>query len=110
MEEQANFSYIQQLSGGDKDFEIELLKVIKRELPGEIEVFRKNTQNRAYKNASDSVHKLKHKISILGFEKAYHLAELYEAELREGQNNKQPEFEEILEKMLRFIKSQKSLQ
>lgn len=109
MKEQPNFSYIHQLSGGDKAFEIKLLEVVKRELPEEIEIFRKNIQNENYKNASENVHKLKHKISILGFEKSYHFAELYETELREGENNKQDKFEEILQSMLAFIKSQNSL-
>lgn len=105
MKEQPNFSYIHQLSGGDQDFEIKLLEVVKRELPLEIEIFRKNIENENYKNASGNVHKLKHKISILGLEKSYCLAELYEDELREGENNKQAEFEEILQKMLDFIRS-----
>ena len=105
MKEQPNFSYIHQLSGGDQNFEIKLLEVVKRELPEEIEIYRRNIQKENYIKASENVHKLKHKISILGLEKSYRLAELYEDELREGRNERQAKFEVILQKMLAFIKS-----
>lgn len=105
MKEQPNFSYIHQLSGGDQNFEIKLLEVVKRELPEDIEIYRRNIQKENYIKASENVHKLKHKISILGLEKSYRLAELYEDELREGRNERQAKFEVILRKMLAFIKS-----
>ena len=105
MKESPNLSYIHQLSGGDKDFEKKLLAVVNRELPEEIEAYKYSIQTKSYKNAASDVHKLKHKISILGLEKSYRFAELYEDELREGINHRQAEFEEILQGMLTFIKS-----
>ncbi|MDT0643819.1 Hpt domain-containing protein [Zunongwangia sp. F363] len=103
MKEAPNLSYIHQLSDGNKDFEEKLLNVVRRELPEEIEVFKQNIRNKNYKEASANVHKLKHKISILGLEKTYHLAEDYESELREGENKRQAEFEEKLQMMLAFV-------
>ncbi|WP_026933735.1 histidine kinase [Christiangramia echinicola] len=105
MKEQPNLSYIHQLSGGDKDFENKLLAVVNRELPEEAEIFLSNLKSGDFKEAASNVHKLKHKISILGLEESYCFAELYEDELREGINNRQAEFEEILQGMLIFIKS-----
>ncbi len=105
MKEQPNLSYIHQLSGGDKDFENKLLAVVNRELPEEAEIFLRNLKSGDFKEAASNVHKLKHKISILGLEKSYYVAERYEDELREGKNDLQAEFEEILQRMLNFIRS-----
>ena len=105
MKEQPNLSYVHQLSGGDKDFENKLMAVVIRELPEEMAIYMSSVQTKNYKEAASNVHKLKHKISILGLEKSYHFAEVYEDELREGINNRQAEFIEILEGMLTFIKS-----
>ncbi len=103
MKEQPNLSYVHQLSGGDKEFEAKLLNVVKRELPQEIATYKDNILQHNLKEASSSVHKLKHKISILGLEESYNLAELYEDDLREGVNSRQKEFEDILQRMLTFI-------
>lgn len=103
MKEQPNLSYIHQLSGGDKAFEDKLLNVVKRELPEEVETYRHSISHGNFKEAAANVHKLKHKISILGLEESYRFAEVYEEELRESENNRQEGFEEILQNMLSFI-------
>ena len=105
MKEQPNLSYIHQLSGGDPAFEEKLLDVVKRELPMEIDELKNNLQVDNFSEAAANVHKLKHKISILGLEKSYYIAERYEDELREGNNEMQAEFEDILQRMLVFIRS-----
>jgi hypothetical protein len=46
---------------------------------------------------AQSVHKLKHKISILGLEKSY-LAEEYESNLKNNSTNLHSDFESILKK------------
>ncbi len=103
MTEKPNLSYIRQLSGGSAEFQERLLNVARRELPEEIEVFKQSIQDSNYTEASSNVHKLKHKISILGLEETYYFAEEYEDELREGKNKRQAEFEEILQVMLDFV-------
>ncbi|APG60638.1 Hpt domain-containing protein [Christiangramia salexigens] len=103
MTEQPNLSYIHQLSGGDKNFEEKLLIVLKHELPEEITQYRKNLKKKEFDAASSNIHKIKHKISILGLEKSYKVAEAYEDELREGNDDRAREFEEILRTMLAFI-------
>ena len=105
MTEQPNLSYIQQLSGGDQAFEKKLLDVVKQELPIEISQFKHNLESSNFAEAAANVHKLKHKIIILGLVNAYRTAELYEEQLREGNNEMQTEFEEILERMLMFLQS-----
>lgn len=103
MIEQPNLSYVHQLSGGNLEFEEKLLQVVRRELPLEIKTFKENIAENNFLSASAVVHKIKHKIGILGLEHSYELAENYENELRENQNTKQEEFEEILNLMLSFI-------
>ncbi|TRO63342.1 Hpt domain-containing protein [Christiangramia sabulilitoris] len=104
MDEQPNLSYIHQLSGGDKAFEARLMEVVKRELPEESQTWRDNISSGNLDDAASSVHKLKHKISILGLEESYRFAETYEDELREGFNIRQEEFEKLLQLMLSFVK------
>lgn len=104
MKEQPNLSYVHQLSGGDKQFEDKLLNVVRTELPQEVKKYLKSIQLGNFEEAAHGVHKLKHKISILGLEESYRFAEIYEEELRDGANIRQGEFETILQTMLAFIK------
>jgi hypothetical protein len=52
---------------------------------------------------AQSVHKLKHKISILGLEKSCYLAEEYESNLKNNSTNLHSDFESILKNMQDFI-------
>lgn len=103
MKEQPNMLYIHQLSGGDQDFEKRMLEVVKKELPQDIKYFQKMIAEENFKEASVIVHKIKHKISILGLTDSYYFAEKYEEELRLGVNSGQKSFQEILEAMMNFI-------
>lgn len=105
MEEKPNYSYISQLSGGDKDFEEQLLDVVRLELPQEIENYKNHLEIDNFMRAGDDVHKIKHKISILGLEKSYLVAIDHEDNLREGvlDDDLYKRFEEILNAMTKFI-------
>ena len=76
--EQPNLSYINNLSGGDKAFEAKLIGIIKEEYPVEKAIYIKNIELKNFKEAAENVHKLKHKISILGLEKSYNTANTFE--------------------------------
>ena len=102
MNEQPNLRYIQEISGGDAGFEKKLLDVVKEELPDEIEEYKANLSNSSFLKAAENVHKLKHKISILGLEKSYQVAVDYEEELKESKTGLKNEFEEILDAMVAF--------
>ena len=78
MKEQPNLSYIHQLSGRDPVFEEKLISIIKKEFPEEKARYFKHLEEKNYKLTAEDVHKLKHKISILGLEASYYLAENYE--------------------------------
>jgi hypothetical protein len=72
--EQPNLSYINRLSGDNLRFKNKIIGISK-ELPDEIAVYEEEFKSGNYLEAAQSVHKLKHKISILGLDKSYYLAE-----------------------------------
>lgn len=102
--EQPNLNYIQNMSGGDTSFEQKLIAIIKEEFPEEKEVYLNNLKNKNYKLAASNVHKLKHKISILGLEKSYDTAVAFENNLLEGDSTLQDEFKSILTVITNYLK------
>jgi len=102
--ENPNLNYIKELSGGDLDFEESILSVIKKEFPEEIELFKTNFINKNYLEASKNVHKLKHKISILGMPKGLQLASKFEDALKNNKTELYSNFLEILNKIHVYLK------
>lgn len=103
--ETPNMSYIRTLSGGDKTFEEKLIAIIKSEFPTEKEVYFNNIKLKKFKEASENVHKLKHKISILGLKKSYHVAAAFENNLKENKSSGKKDFDAILQTMTNFIET-----
>ncbi len=103
MEDQPNLNYINSLSEGDKSFEMKLLAIIKKEFKQEKNTYYNNTKNNNFKLCAENVHKIKHKISILGLEKSYEIAEQYENNLREGNYELQNKFSDILNKVTNYL-------
>ena len=101
--EQPNLSYIDSLSGGDEAFKNKLISIIKAEFPQEKAVYVKTITSNNFKEAAEIVHKLKHKISILGLEKSYEVAVNFENNLLEKSKTGQVEFENILQIMTDFL-------
>lgn len=98
-----NTSYLDQLCGDDEVFRAKLIAIIKQELPSEINAYNENLQQENFKKAADVVHKLKHKVSILGLEKSYYIAEQFEVDLKQGSTTLQNEFEKTLAAMQDFV-------
>jgi len=103
MIELPNLRYIKELSGGDADFEKKLFDVIKTEFPQERKTYQENLENADYLKVAENVHKLKHKISILGLEKSYELARKFEEELRDGKTHSKELFNQVLDAISKFI-------
>jgi HPt (histidine-containing phosphotransfer) domain-containing protein len=101
--EEPNLNYIKQLSGGDETFEDKLISVIQLEFPEEKYVYLKNITAKNYKESAENVHKLKHKISILGLEKSYEVAAKYEENLKENSSVLKEEFDSILEVITQYL-------
>ncbi|SDS21812.1 hypothetical protein [Gramella sp. MAR_2010_147] len=100
-----NLDYIKQLSGGDKDFERKIITIIKKELPVEIQSYKKNISAREFEKAAENIHKIKHKIGIFQMEEAYKLAIDYEEALREKEDRYKEKFEIYLGQLKSFVES-----
>jgi HPt (histidine-containing phosphotransfer) domain-containing protein len=101
--EQPNNNYIDQLSGDNLEFKAKMIAILKRELPEEIEIYQNQMLNNNLAEAAQCVHKLKHKISILGLEKSYYIAEQFEEHLKNKSTVLQADFEAILKVMQQFV-------
>ena len=103
MKEEPNIEYINQLANGDESIKNRLIKVLKEELPVEIENYNANIEKLNWIEAAENVHKLRHKIGFLGLENAYQLSYEYEQNLRDQSILLKKEFEVILKKIINFI-------
>jgi predicted DNA binding CopG/RHH family protein len=101
--EEANLNYINELSGDSLEFRAKLIAIIKKELPEEIATYYVCKKNINLRLMAESVHKLKHKISLLGLEKSYYIAEKFEENLKNNSTNLQSDFECILKIMQEFV-------
>jgi len=102
--EQPNMNYIKSLSGDDKSFEEKLFAIIKSEFPTEQQIYLNHIEAQNYQLTAEIVHKLKHKISILGLEKSYKIAVEFENNLLDESTELQEEFESILLIITNFLK------
>ncbi|KGL63835.1 Hpt domain-containing protein [Polaribacter sp. Hel1_85] len=103
--EQPNLEYINQLARGDESIKNELIEVIKTEFPEEKKDYYNSLESKEFKKIEENVHKLKHKISILGLEKSYQRANEFEHNLRELSLEGQQDFEKILIAISNYIET-----
>ncbi|MDI1315953.1 Hpt domain-containing protein [Flavobacterium sp.] len=101
--EQPNLDYILKLSGDDEAIQLKLISILQYELPLEIDAYFACMHLKKTKQAASCVHKLKHKIGILGLEESYYTAEKYEDELKKNKKNLQKKFENTLTLMQNFV-------
>lgn len=97
--EKPNLSVIREIAGNDLEFQQNLLDIIKKEFPEESEAFKKNISSKNYEEAANNVHKIKHKISLLGLEKSFEIATDFEKQLKLGEIKLLNKFIEILNKI-----------
>lgn len=103
--EQPNLSYINELSGGDESFKNKLIAIIKKEFPEEKEAYIKSFEIQNLKVIAENVHKIKHKISILGLEKSYTIAEDFENNLKENSVSGHEAFQKILQNITDYLET-----
>lgn len=103
--EQPNLNYIKTLSGGDLDFEKKIIEILKQEFPEEKDVYENCITQENFKETAEIVHKIKHKMSIIGLEKSYELAVNYEKKLLNNSTELREEFESVLETMQNYVKN-----
>ncbi len=101
--EKPNRTYLKELSDGDIAFENQIISIIKKEFPKEVLEYETSLKNNEFLKTAENVHKLKHKISILGLEKGYELAAEFEKELKENVKTKRVSFEKVLNQITLYL-------
>lgn len=97
--EQPNLLLIKEISGDDLVFENSILEIIKKEFLEEVNSFQKNFSSQNYAEASNTVHKIKHKIGLLGLNQGLEIATNFENQLKKGNITLHKNFLEILNKI-----------
>jgi len=103
--EKPNLEYVNQLARGDESIKNELIHVIKTEFPEEKKDYYDSLKQNGFKKIEENVHRIKHKISILGLEKSYKIANEFEHNLREHSFERQKDFEKILTAITNYIET-----
>lgn len=101
--EEPNRIYLEQLSDGDIAFENQIISIIKKEFPIEVLEYQNSIKTSNFLKTAENVHKLKHKISILGLVKGYELAAEFEKELKRGKKIRQVSFDKILNQIAVYL-------
>ncbi len=103
--EKPNLVYIENISKGDLDFEKNLIDILKSEFFLDQKSYFHNLNSRNFNATAENVHKIRHKISILGMEKGHKLASKYEKNLLSSNPQGENEFEAILNAISDFLKT-----
>jgi hypothetical protein len=98
-----NLEYINDISDYDLIFKNKIIAIIKREFPLEKEEFLINYNSKNYFLAAQNVHKLKHKINMLGLKKGFEIAVNFENELKQEDINSSQDFIKVLEIIDNYI-------
>lgn len=97
--EEPSFRVIEEISDNDLEFKKNLIEILKKEFITEVENYKTSFTQENYKKASDCVHKLKHKISLLGLQEGLTIAATFEKDLKNGNVELHQEFINILNKI-----------
>lgn len=103
--EKPNLAYLEELARGDESLRKRLVDIIKNEFPEEKEAYYKTLKNKDYKKTEENVHRLKHKIIILGLEESYKIANKFEHDLRELNLDRVKDFDKILTAISSYLKT-----
>ena len=102
-----NLNYIKEMSEGDAAFEENLLKVMKSEFKRDSKVYVDDFSKAHYLKCAQMVHKMLHKITILGLLEGHKMAKKHEEALKKSDTKYHSEFLEILKAMSNFLESTK---
>ncbi len=94
--ETPNLNYIKEISANDLSFQESLISILKKEFPEEVSTFKKNYKNKDFIETAANIHKLKHKISILGLAKGFELASDFENQIKKGKTELYSDFINVL--------------
>lgn len=101
--EHPNLDFFKNLSKGDKAFEDKMTKIFKKEFFEDIKFYKDALNKKDYKRAINFVHRLKHKVGLVGLEKSYKLTDSYEKNLKNQILSLEAEFDSILKTISVFL-------
>lgn len=81
--EKPNLIYIEKLARGEEHVKQTLINVIKEEFPDELKCYQECVSKNNFRDIEDIVHRIKHKLSILGLVESYKETVVFEENLRE---------------------------
>lgn len=105
MTETPNLKYLDDLAQGDEVFRKKFIGILKEEFPMETKDYLDAMEKSLYREASEHVHKIKHKLNVLGTHNAYTLAVQHENELRNGEYSFATDFLSILKNVQAYLKT-----
>ncbi|WP_273565582.1 Hpt domain-containing protein [Maribacter halichondriae] len=106
IEETPNLSYVVELVGtSDFDFEQKFVAILKQEFTSDLGKYLFHIKNEEPRAAAEIVHKLKHKLSVLGMKESFILAERHQMELQTGNTELDSEFKKILKVVDTFLET-----
>ncbi len=103
--ETPNLDYINELSGDDIAFKNKFIEILKVEFPMEKTHYLDTIKNKKNKATAEIVHKIKHKLNILGLQESYRLSVIFEEELRLGNNRLKDDFLKIMNSIEAYLKT-----
>lgn len=105
MKETPNLKYLDNLADGDEAFRQKFIGILKEEFPMEQTDYVMAIKNSLYREASEHVHKIKHKLNVLGVHNGYTLAVQHENELRKGEYKYHKDFLSVLSGIEAYLKT-----
>ncbi|MBN7813075.1 hypothetical protein J0A68_19125 [Algoriphagus sp. H41] len=99
------FSYLDNLSGENREFKMRIIKIILTELPKELELYHFALSLKNHFWASEIVHRINQKISFLQMNEAVNLVDIHEVQLRAGSTTYVDAFNEIVNTILEFLEN-----
>ena len=103
MAEIPNLDYIKEIAGGNDEFEKKFLSIIQVEFPKEKEDYSNLLNSGQLEESAKVVHKIKHKLGILGLSGGYKMAIKYEEDLKMGNTALKDDFEGVLSAVEDFV-------
>jgi len=100
-----NLNYIKEMSEGDAAFQENLLNVMKSEFKRDSKVYVDDFSKAHYLKCAQMVHKMLHKIAILGLSDGYSLSKTHLEALKVDNTKYHVEFLKILEAISNFLES-----
>lgn len=101
--EEPNLNYIKKIAPGDKEFQHKILSIMRKEIIHESEVYKELLKQKEYKKLSQLIHKIKHKINILGMESSVQIANQIEYDLRTNNIPNLKKIELIIVQVKQFL-------